>query len=88
MRVDVVDLRGCNAGVLHGVRHRSRRVLSRGVWLRDVSSIGGEAIADQFGVDMGASALRTLEFLKHDYRSSFAHHEAITLSIEWSGNTL
>src|SRR5689334_9353829 len=46
------------------------------------------AISHDLGVDVRAARPGALVLLEHEYRASFAHHEAVSVSIEGAGRAL
>src|SRR4051794_37480793 len=49
--------------------------------------IGSRAIADDFGERFGAAADRMLQFFNDEDASTFAHDEAIAVTVERAGST-
>jgi len=86
MGVHVVDLVGVDLAPLQCGLHGANRavaVLGRG---RDVIGITRKAIADDFGIDLGATLLGMLVLLEHDTAGAFPHHKSVPPSIKWPGS--
>ena len=47
----------------------------------DMIGVAGQAVADHFGIDIGAARLGLLIFLEHDYAGAFAHDEAVAVDV-------
>ena len=43
--------------------------------------VAGQAVADHFGVDLGAARLGVLQLLQHDDAGALAHHEAVAVLV-------
>ena len=65
MRIDVVDVFGVHAGALESGLHAAEAAIAVLGGRGDVMRIAGHAVADDLGVDLGATRLGMLEFLEH-----------------------
>src|SRR5206468_2947459 len=52
------------------------------VRLGHVLRVGGEAVAEQLGVDRGTAGASVLELLQHDDGAGLTHDEAVALRVE------
>ena len=48
----------------------------------DVAAVGAHAVAEHFGVDVGAAGLGVLQFLEHEHAGPFAQDEAVAVAVE------
>jgi hypothetical protein len=63
--VHVADLGDVDACVREGHPQGAGGIETDRVGIGDVIRVGGDAVADQFGVDVCAACTRMLEFLEH-----------------------
>ena len=65
-------------------RHRERPggAASSRIGVGHVRRVGGQAVAEKLGIDLGAASLGMFELLEHDHRARLAHHESVALRIE------
>ncbi len=81
MRIDIIDVGKLQAGLPHRHFHRPEGARPFGVRRGDVIGVTRQAIADQFGIDLGAPRLGAFIFLEHDDARALAHHEAVAVDI-------
>ena len=43
--------------------------------------VAGQAVADQFGIDLGATRLGVFEFFQDHHAGALAHHEAVAIFV-------
>ena len=84
MNVDVVDILGLQTGVFKGALHHELGTQTLGVRGGDVVSVGTHALAHHLGVDLGATRLGVLQFLKDKASSTFTHDESVAACAEWT----
>ena len=82
MRVDVVDLVWRDAGVRERHAHGTGRALARRVGLGQVLRVGGDAVADELGVDPRPAPGCVPELLEHENGAGLAHDEAVAIGLE------
>ena len=63
------------------MRHAAESAVAVRRWRGDVIGIAGHAIADQFGVDLGAARLGVLELFEHQRAGALSHHEAVAVLV-------
>ena len=51
-------------------------------------AVGGHAVADELGVDLGSARQGVLTLLEDQGRRSLAHHEAVAVGVERAGEAL
>ena len=61
MRVDVTHVVGSDFCVAHGRERHAISAIAAFGWLRDVVGVAGHAVADNFGDNFRAAALRVFE---------------------------
>src|SRR5262249_47410797 len=88
MRVDVVDILGVAAGPLERGAHGALRSAPVRCRRGDVIGIAREAIADDLGIDLGATPLGVLELLQDDDARTLAHDEAVAVAVPWARGAL
>ena len=79
--IDVVDLRRIDTGLFGGGGHGAEAAVA--VFRRggDVIGVARHAVAEDFGIDLGAACLGVFVFLDHDDAGAFAHDEAVAILI-------
>ena len=86
VRVEVLDVLGGDAGVAERHAHAAGGTVGRRG--RDVEGVAREAVADDFGVDVGAAGAGVLKLLENEDAGAFAHHEAVAVLVEGTGGGL
>src|SRR5215470_14656255 len=79
--INVVDLPRGNAGAFDCRVHASQRTLAILRWRGDVISVSREAIADELSINLRAAAFGVLIRFEHNNSGTFAHHEAVAITI-------
>ena len=69
------------ASALQRIGHAAEGAIAIGGRCCHVIGIARHAIADDFGIDLGAARLGMLELLEHDDAGTFAHHEAVAVLV-------
>ena len=59
--------------------HAAHRALARG--RHHVVAVGGRAVADDLGVDLGAARLGVLELFQHQHAAAAGDHEAVAVDV-------
>ncbi len=79
--VHIVDVSEAETRFLE--RHLHRTVAAATLWMRggDMIGIAGQAIADDFGIDVSAALLGMLIFFEHDHARAFAHDETVAVDV-------
>jgi hypothetical protein len=70
--------------LLQGHAHRQLRAFAFGMGRGHVVGIARQAIADHFGIDLGAAGFRVLVFFEHDNACALAHHKTVAVLIIWT----
>ena len=78
--IDIVDILGLDASILHGARHGHIAALVAG--LRDASTIAGEAIAADLGDNLGTTRYGMVVVFEHKGCSTTAGDESVAIAIE------
>src|SRR5690554_222838 len=79
--IDVVNLARADPGALDSGLHAAETAIAVFGRRGDVVSIAGEAVANDFAVDLGATGLSPLIVFQHDNAGAFTHHKAITILV-------
>ena len=84
MYVDIVDVLWCHASVLESILHHETCTETLRMRSGDVVCVGTHALAHHLGVDLGATRLGVLQFLKDKASSTFTHDESVAACAEWT----
>src|SRR5262249_41757119 len=79
--IDVVDLGGRGAGALERHGHAAEGAVAILGRRGDVVGVAREAVADHFGIDLGAAALGAFVLFEHHDARPLAHHEAVAVTV-------
>ena len=82
MYIDIVDILRLQTSVLECVLHHENSTESLGVRSCDVMCVGTHALAHHLGIDLCATSLSVLEFLKDEASSTLAHDESVARCAE------
>ena len=85
MRIDVIDLLRFHIRFLHCQLHCHTRALSVFCRRSDVICVACCAVSDKFCINMRASCLRMLQFLKNNHTGTFTEHESVSVLIKRAG---
>src|SRR6266542_3803970 len=80
--VDVADLFRFNAGIRDRLLLQEGRSGTSFVWHRDMKSVGGHAIANNFCIDRRTSASRKFQLFKNHDAGAFADDETVPIPFE------
>src|SRR3954451_3585451 len=84
MGVEMLDVTGLETGLPQRALHGAARAVAVFGAGRDVVGIGRRAVADDFGERFGAAADRMLQLFNDENTGTFAHDEAIAVTVEWT----
>src|SRR5690606_13672863 len=86
--IDVVDLRGIDAGALDRRLHAAEAAVAVLGGGSDMVGVARHAVADELAVDLGAAGLGPLVLLEHDHSGPLAHDEAVAVLVIGPGRLL
>ena len=84
MRVDVVDLLGCELRVGQRMSHRANTRFTIRQWRRHVKSIIIQTITEHFRINFRSAGSRMFEFFYDERCRALAHDKAIAQSVKWA----
>src|SRR5262249_31319173 len=84
VQIDVINLIGTEAGILHRQCHRARRLDSGFVESYAMVRIAGRAISGNLSVNPRAAVERLLQFFEQKQVCAFCQDESIAISAEWA----
>ncbi|ENN85805.1 hypothetical protein RHSP_18548 [Rhizobium freirei PRF 81] len=79
--VDIVQVCRGQAGALQRGGHAAERAFAILGRSGDMVRVAREAVADHFGVDLGAARLGVFQLLQNDDTGALAHDEAVTVTV-------
>ena len=81
MRIDVVDIGRRDARPLQRSAHASEGAVAVLGRRSDVIGVAGEAIADDFGIDLRAARFGVLEFFDNHDTCALAHDKTVAILV-------
>ena len=88
VRIDIIDFRRRNVGARDRRFHAAERAIAVLGRRRDVVGISGQTVADDLGIDPGATAFGMLIRLQHEDARTFADDETVTVAVVRARRTL
>src|SRR6266480_6639091 len=88
MRIDIIHLIWGYAGMLERQLHGARGAFAIRRWRRHMVGVGRKTVSRDFAVNFCAARLGMFQFFHHHDSSTFAHHKAVAVTIEWPGSAL
>ena len=80
--IQIVDLLGIHAAMLHRHLHGASRTGAVGRGSAEVVSVGARTITDQLGNDRCTATFGVFKLLDHHHTGALTHHESIAILVE------
>src|SRR5687767_438893 len=84
VRIDVIDLPHSDMRVVHRDTHCASGLRSIGARRSHMVGVVRDAVANDLGIDAGASSYRSVMLLEYHDGCAFAHHETVPVAVERS----
>jgi hypothetical protein len=88
VRVEIVDVGQCGAGIGDGLAHGLDRPVAGRVRIGDAVAGQRVAVSCQFGIDARAALARRVPLFQHQEARAFAEHETVARGVEGAAGAL